>query len=212
MSLAGTVKPYKQHIIVCGGGDAGNWPSHIESSHELIRILGNLISEESKLTLCDRPNSSADKTDIIVFPNSKLYQVSMHQLQAFAEYLSKCLQSSKVSVEEQFPSMELPFEKIILVCIHNNRDKRCGRAGPQIVEDMRRRLLEEGVPETVVTVVGSSHIGGHAFAGTLIVYPSSDWYGYVTAKGTSIPSILDAIKNNTVYEKCHRGCANLPTW
>jgi hypothetical protein len=154
--------------------------------------------------------------DVIVYPDALLYQVTAQHLSEFAIFLSRGNERSDKKQTEAgslpFLSKPVPFAMLILVCIHGSRDKRCGRAGPQVITVMRKRLQEEGVPPETVSVHGSSHIGRHAFAGTLVVYPSSDWYGYVTAKGTSVPSILEVVLTNQVYEKCHRGCANLPSW
>ena len=215
VALYGSVKPYKRHAIICGGGNADSWSSHVEDSHEIIRCIQGRISEEVKLTLCDRPNSTPDYTDVIVYPDAILYQVTVQHALELADFLSNNNDNSgvgKAAASPSFSSKPMPFAKLILVCIHGTRDKRCGRAGPQVVTEMRKRLQEEGVSPETVSVYGSSHIGGHAFAGTLVVYPSSDWYGFVTAKGSSVPSILDAVIANKVYEKCHRGCANLPSW
>ena len=215
-TLHGSVKPYKRHAIICGGGNAELWSSHIESTHEMIGFLQECVSKDVKLTLCDRPNSTPDLMDVIVYPDALLYQVTAQHLSEFAIFLSRGNERSDKKQTEAgslpFLSKPVPFAKLILVCIHGSRDKRCGRAGPQVITAMRKRLQEEGVPPETVSVHGSSHIGGHAFAGTLVVYPSSDWYGYVTAKGTSVPCILEAVLTNQVYEKCHRGCANLPSW
>jgi (2Fe-2S) ferredoxin len=36
-----------------------------------------------------------------------------------------------------------------------------------------------------VTVRRTSHVGGHAFAGNVLIYPSGDWYGFVTPADVS---------------------------
>jgi len=209
--LYGSVKSYERHALICTNNATSTWPSHVESGSDFVGLLNQHIVSEVKLTLCEKPNSSTEYTDVIVFPDAKVYHVTNDNIPAFGMFLSS--QPSPESIVNcPIPHDPLPFEKLVLVCTHGSRDKRCGRAGPQIITEMKRRLHELNVLESQVTVLGSSHIGGHVYAGTLIVYPSSDWYGYVTAKGVSIPSILLAMEKNTVYEKCHRGCANLPTW
>lgn len=55
------------------------------------------------------------------------------------------------------------WRKLILVCVHNSRDKRCGRAGPQVIDELNEQLLSRSIVD--ITVAGSSHIGGHKFAG-----------------------------------------------
>jgi (2Fe-2S) ferredoxin len=40
-----------------------------------------------------------------------------------------------------------------------------------------------------VTVRRTSHVGGHAFAGNVLIYPGGDWYGYVTPE--DIPRLVE---------------------
>lgn len=85
-------------------------------------------------------------------------------------------------------------EVVVLVCGHGGRDQRCGVYGPLLREEFERRLPEKGVEVlrgpvevegedglAVVEGEGSgreyaarvgliSHIGGHKFAGNVIVY------------------------------------------
>ncbi|KAK4152950.1 hypothetical protein C8A00DRAFT_44082 [Chaetomidium leptoderma] len=82
-------------------------------------------------------------------------------------------------------------EVVVLVCGHGGRDQRCGVFGPLLRGEFERRLPERGVEvlkgavevesfETAAPVgVGSeyaarvgliSHIGGHKFAGNVILY------------------------------------------
>ncbi|KAF4730303.1 hypothetical protein FOZ63_021722 [Perkinsus olseni] len=67
----------------------------------------------------------------------------------------------------------------IFVCAHNSRDKRCGRCGPELASCI------ESLGDARTHVRKCSHIGGHKFAGNLIIYDmqvadTGDWYGYVT--------------------------------
>jgi len=115
----------------------------------------------------------------------------------------------------------VPWTKLILVCTHANRDKRCGRAGPQVVQALQKEITECLAVEAgadslgAYRVVGSSHIGGHKFAGTLLVYPEGDWFGRVSK--SSAKALLQHIRNRAagpaaateadtvVRTKCFRG-------
>jgi hypothetical protein len=66
---------------------------------------------------------------------------------------------------------------VFLVCCHSSRDARCGYLGP---------LLAEKLGEMGEQVYISSHIGGHQYAGNVIVYgtkqPSAGtWFGGLSA-------------------------------
>ena len=95
----------------------------------------------------------------------------------------------------------------VLICAHKQRDKRCGVTGPILARQIEqecseRREAEEreaaiseqqrirdGLPQLTSAPVSSlrlvrtmfiSHIGGHKYAGNVIVYPAGVWYGRVT--------------------------------
>jgi hypothetical protein len=81
-----------------------------------------------------------------------------------------------------------------LICAHGARDVRCANCGPSLMSWAREWAAAahahyESSPtynksETIRHCVwGVSHIGGHEFAGNLILYPTGDWYGYVKERG-----------------------------
>jgi hypothetical protein len=49
-------------------------------------------------------------------------------------------------------------------------------------------LAERNLSETV-TVWQTSHVGGHKFAGNILIYPGGDWYGYVTP--ADVPRLIE---------------------
>ena len=88
---------------------------------------------------------------------------------------------------------------VILVCTHNSRDQRCGVMGQQLVQDFVRytrasnyedQLAKDqrshsghdedtkpgGARTPIKTIVaGVSHVGGHKWAGNVIIYLPPDW-------------------------------------
>ncbi|KAM2708128.1 hypothetical protein EV2_045966 [Malus domestica] len=79
--------------------------------------------------------------------------------------------------------------------IKYSRDKRCGVCGPILIDKFKEEAELRGLTNQVF-VTACSHIGGHKYAGNLIVYsPGSDgsitghWYGYVTPE--DVPELLD---------------------
>jgi len=69
----------------------------------------------------------------------------------------------------------------ILICSHNSRDSRCGILGPLLHEEFTRYIAEQGAkispntgafaPQADHVNVGMiSHMGGHKWAGNVIVY------------------------------------------
>lgn len=88
---------------------------------------------------------------------------------------------------QHLPPAEPITKPSILICGHGGRDQRCGILGPILQTAFQSTLEREGISADVGLI---SHIGGHKYAGNVIIYvpPSfSDnalrgsgiWYGRV---------------------------------
>ncbi|XP_048433798.1 altered inheritance of mitochondria protein 32-like [Pyrus x bretschneideri] len=84
---------------------------------------------------------------------------------------------------------------VVFACAHGSRDNRCGVCGPVLIDKFKEEAELRGLTNQVF-VTACSHIGGHKYAGNLIIYsPGSDgsitghWYGYVTSD--DVPELLD---------------------
>lgn len=71
------------------------------------------------------------------------------------------------------------------VCAHKKKDERCGYCGPRLVQAIEDLALNK------YQVLPTSHVGGHKYAGNLIVFDGpgttvdGNWYGYVTPDNVS---------------------------
>ncbi|KAL1306350.1 hypothetical protein AAFC00_005065 [Neodothiora populina] len=101
------------------------------------------------------------------------------------------------ALQSAFPSARPVSELLVLICGHGGRDSRCGILGPLLVREFEQKLSEAGVsvlksapslsasphPPAAAAAAGKtgdrklearvgtiSHIGGHKFAGNIIVY------------------------------------------
>ncbi|KAK6334978.1 hypothetical protein TWF718_010419 [Orbilia javanica] len=64
---------------------------------------------------------------------------------------------------------------VILTCSHGNRDKRCGILGPAITKAFEETLAKDTPNDRIDCIVGDiSHIGGHKFAGNVIIHLPGD--------------------------------------
>ena len=177
-TLAGTVKLYHRHILVCTGQT--EWSERIESGGgflqtlaEAIQAQANEMSVKVKLTACDTP-SRGEGNDVLVFPER------IHYLGLTVNQIPYLLEDYLVEdrICRRIPSCRLEGHQV-LICVHGSRDPRCGRCGPLLAEQFRKELAVRGL-NPKVSVRGTSHVGGHRFAGNVIVYPGGDWYGHVT--------------------------------
>ena len=218
--LANTVKPVDRHVIVCGLGDPQHWPKRIEDMESsLLGRLSTMIadfsvgtSSKTKVTGCSLPNTMPGKTDVLLFPEAKVYRIDDMNLLSFAALVTDPAPRTPQGKESQtrwpksmFNDIDVPFKHLVLVCAHASRDKRCGRSGPAVISRAQEILAASNCTDICVT--SSTHIGGHEFAGTLLVYPRGDCYGHISDKGTVLQEVLSAVQVGCRVEKCFRGNA-----
>uniref|UniRef100_A0A7S3H655 Uncharacterized protein n=1 Tax=Spumella elongata TaxID=89044 RepID=A0A7S3H655_9STRA len=176
----------------------------------------------------------ANFAKILVYPDNLAFDLFPEQVSSFADLVMQPLPLRDLPNLENFTHNAPWFgsKKLLLVCVHNARDKRCGTKGPELIANLEACLKEPEImysddssatltnsnsdmafvssPTKKVTdfaiVRGSSHIGGHVYAGTMIVYPEGRWYGRVSKQ--NVPALLKSLGENKVYNECLRGCTS----
>lgn len=145
-------------------------------------------------------------------------RISKHRLSRLSEVLSKPepVQGTNVS------SMAKPVLTIsdcdkptILICSHQSRDSRCGALGPLLASQFRRVIknsTDEALPlgprkhftPDKVNVGMISHVGGHIFAGNVIMYVPKTWQsplaGYGIWYGRVEPKHVEGLVKETLSE------------
>ena len=191
--LAGTVKLYGRHIFVCSG--VAEWPERVEAGGGFSQALAEGVAPsleqmalKVKLTVCDepsigRPGNKGAGRDLLVFPDAiRYFGVRESEIPSIVqEHLVGGRICSRV------PSEALSGWHVF-VCVHGARDERCGLCGPPLVERFQIELESRGLLEKVA-VRRSSHVGGHRYAGNVLIYPGGDWYGFVSPK--DVPKIVE---------------------
>jgi leucyl-tRNA synthetase len=71
------------------------------------------------------------------------------------------------SAAEQIPPAEPIDRLMVLICGHGERDSRCGILGPLLRSGFQEEFKRRGIDADVGLI---SHIGGHKFAGNVIMY------------------------------------------
>ncbi|KAF8932790.1 hypothetical protein BGZ58_006795 [Dissophora ornata] len=99
---------------------------------------------------------------------------------------------------------------VVMICSHKKRDKRCGVTAPILQKEFMRILRSKdlyGDCEGDVEIWLVSHIGGHKFAGNVIVHKSEGmaiWYGRV--EPCHAQAIVEAtIERGEVIKELFRG-------
>ncbi len=149
---------------------------------------------------CTRRNTFQEKTDVILYPDNVIYHLESAQINKFVEQV---LNNQPSSPNPELSNSPTSWNKLILICVHGNRDRRCGVQGLETFNELSVLTGSSSTSKRPVQVYGSTHLGGHEFAGTCVVYPESHWYGYLSKVETE--PFLRAIEKGDVVQDLYRG-------
>lgn len=210
-NLAGTVGPYDRHVFLCfKNPDA--WLPHVEED-DLPKLVSTAlktrkddITVKTKVTICEGGEGTEfENGDVLIFPDMIKYKdLKASDVDGFVDDVLVSGKPWASGVQEVLTGSH------VFVCAHGSRDKRCGVCGPVLIEKLKDGIESRGLKDKVF-VSACSHVGGHKYAGNLIIYsPNSEgktmghWYGYVTPE--DVPEILDQhIEKGIVIERIWRG-------
>ncbi|CAM6124568.1 unnamed protein product [Calypogeia fissa] len=217
VSLVGTVQYFERHLfLACKGPES--WPSMVEAASDHFdrlphRLAGALKSRKndmplkSRMTVCEE-SAGAAAGDVLMFPDMVRYKGLTDT--DVDEFVEDVLVGGK-EWKKTGSGPECLSGSFIFVCSHGSRDKRCGSCGPVLIETLNEEIRVRGL-EGQIFVGGCSHVGGHKYAGNVIVFSSSGtgapvsghWYGYVSP--ADVPLILDQhIGRGEIIERLWRG-------
>uniref|UniRef100_A0ACD5YKN1 Uncharacterized protein n=1 Tax=Avena sativa TaxID=4498 RepID=A0ACD5YKN1_AVESA len=212
--LAGTVGFHERHVFLCYKGPE-EWPSHVEAteSDRLPRLLAAAIKarksnlkKSTKLTICEGEDGTESSLgDVLIFPDMIRYRGLTHfDVDNFVEEVL-------VKDVEWLPgSAEAIRGSYVFVCAHGSRDKRCGVCGPALITRFKEEIEGQGL-DGQVAVSACSHVGGHKYAGNVIIFSSDakgevtgHWYGYVAPD--DVPVLLQKhIAQGEIVDHLWRG-------
>ncbi|KAL9263627.1 Altered inheritance of mitochondria protein 32-like protein [Drosera capensis] len=190
-SLAFTVDPpLDRHMFLCYKSVA-DWPPKVEDSETdllpkkfsgAIRGRKNDIKVKTRLTICEADEKvGLLDGDVLIFPELIKYRgLKDEDVDSFVD---EVLVNGKPWASGVGEALTAGF---VFVCAHASRDKRCGVCGPILIDKFNEEIQSAGLHNQVI-VSACSHIGGHKYAGNVIIFATDsegkvvgDWYGYVT--------------------------------
>jgi leucyl-tRNA synthetase len=141
---------------------------------------------------------------------------TLHPMHASLSPAQKALLTRDESAASKLPPPEPITRVTVLICGHGGRDERCGIMGPLLRTAFRGEFERKGVDADVGLI---SHIGGHKFAGNVIIYVPPGlalegsanalagcgvWYGRVGPE--HVEGVVDeTVVNGRVIEELFRG-------
>ena len=236
LPLANTIAPYNNHFLISTGQT--NWPSRIDKSEstwsqfaaELKDALGPKGEgfDARKATLINTSSfgekATADEGELLLFPAFRHYRN--------LDFPSSSILPAVLQAMKGPDANGLPYTPItnptVLICSHYSRDSRCGVLGPLLQQEFATQLTGLGVTSATTTFVAQaragqapvvnlgcvSHVGGHRWAGNVIIYTPKEtsnqlagtgvWYGRVEPKHVQ-GIIRDTLLRGSVIGELFRG-------
>ena len=188
----GDLKKFAAHVVVCTDTPATEWASKLGGSsapEDLVRRLSKALPRAAKVSLVNL--SGFRSCDVLVFLPGARVQVKRSAAVTDAVGIAEAVASGS-GLEE------LPAESVfVLVCAHAKRDDRCGLTGP-VLADLAQQHLAKNKSAHVGKI---SHVGGHAYAGNVLMYDSAglDWFGYVNPD--KLASVLDRVWDDSTLQR-----------
>lgn len=212
--VVGTVQHHDRHVFLCYKNPR-NWPPRIEAAEfdRLPRLLSASLAarkgdlnKETRLTICEgRDGTETSNGDVLIFPDMIRYRRLTHfDVDTFVEEVL-------IKGGEWLPGYPEKLKGCyIFICCHGSRDRRCGVCGPPLVTRFKEEVELHGL-QGKVSISPCSHVGGHKYAGNVIIFRPSvngevtgHWYGYVTPD--DVPSLLEQhIMKGEIVEWLWRG-------
>ncbi|CAO3620059.1 unnamed protein product [Mucor hiemalis] len=221
-----------RHITPCIGLDALEWTrSKVEAIPGITQTIMNTQSDWIKShrhlttpqddrlvlsTVSERPPIVKDKPDIMLFPEFKIIpSVDASHIEpnsTLYSILDQIWKNNNAPLKQLNELQDIQADTVVLVCTHARRDLRCGKLGPLIVDEFNRIIREKGLTEKV-EVWGTSHFGGHKFAGNLIIHQRGlGGHMYGNVRQCHVPDIFDRhILHGKVIKEIWRGQVTPPT-
>lgn len=192
--LVGSFEPLTSHLFLSTDLVAPQWSSkadNVVGYSDLSKRVSQLDDASKwKVTVFHRPGP--DSVNVLFKYDALLRAVVITQYSCVAAGVLPWEAKGVVACDRT-------DEIFIFVCSHRVRDERCGYCGPVIVDVLRAAVATKFGPDANIYVSPCSHVGGHTYAGNVLVYSK---HGGVCF-GCFCPSDVDALVE-ALADKMHQ--------
>mmetsp|Transcript_54264 Transcript_54264/g.150965 ORF Transcript_54264/g.150965 Transcript_54264/m.150965 type:complete len:268 (-) Transcript_54264:210-1013(-) len=198
-ALAGTCKDKVDRFVALISGKADDWPADLKDlpGDSLMKQLQGALKKAglgllTKVVLAEAADGDAEG-DVLVFPGALRINVLRDGRVAAEPLIEAMRRGDRASCGADVEDCHA------FVCAHANRDARCGYCGPRLVDAIKTSA-------SGVHVRKCSHVGGHAYAGNVLVFKGGqgDFYGYVTPQ-----RVGETLSGAARFGRCWRGALGL---
>eukprot|EP01135_Chromosphaera_perkinsii_P010800 Nk52_evm1s2235 gene=Nk52_evmTU1s2235 len=236
--LQGTVKTHSRLVVVDTGEEEG-WGRVIGDTNAFIGALLREFKkgkEKGRAGVRVVACAGGRKTeggggggyDVMVFPDQVRYPgVDVPQVKGLVQAITS--DSRGTGIKGNGLLKEDLILPQVFVCCHSSRDARCGVHGHRLYQHLINGDAEKGgregeggtdpatksrdlaeLREAGYEIRKISHIGGHKYAGNVLVFPQNRWYGGVTVD--NLPEVVRDMllcreeREKAPRSKHYRGC------
>ncbi|KAI9099523.1 Sucrase/ferredoxin-like-domain-containing protein [Phlyctochytrium arcticum] len=195
--------PYRKHILLGTSQPPASWAPKLEKTDTFMKQLSPFLDDSdagykvSASTDATTNGESGTRTIRILPGNTQLVVPENDGKTA-----AKAIQQHPTDAGNS----RNKTRHQILVCVHGQRDCRCGEQGVRLFDSLKKEIENRGLSQDI-EVSGVSHIGGHKYAGNAIVYPRGDWYGLLDSPDAK--SLISAVLEDRVWWDRWRGRMDL---
>lgn len=225
--LVKSFTPHQRHLFVYSGMKSTEWNPMQEKEGVALLLQQEIKKQVERTTkikvgLVEWPSVSQreherleaveeDSFDVLLLPDGILYRRLRPDM--ISDFVTA--QFVDNTVFDRIESERTNGVHHVFVCSHRERDARCGLMGPRIYKSMVTKTRDIGLP---VQVHRTSHVGGHKYAGNVIIFRydqasgtyTGDWYGYVNDT-TDVDKLIEQhIVGGNIVTELWRGRCALP--
>ncbi|KAH9832784.1 Altered inheritance of mitochondria protein 32 [Teratosphaeria destructans] len=166
------------------------------------------------------PSIPTDEAGVEAFIKAYLLPSQLHQSHDTLSREQKNILLRQPELQAQFAGARPVNEVLVLICGHGNRDERCGILGPLLEAEFEDKLRRQNIsivsdalaigPDRATSSLSArigliSHIGGHKWAGNVIVYVPPGWHNHPLAGkgiwyGRVEPQHVEGIVGKTILD------------
>ncbi|ORY85541.1 Sucrase/ferredoxin-like-domain-containing protein [Protomyces lactucae-debilis] len=204
------IAKHERHLLVDTSHHAGahDWPPYlpIDTTTSVAAAITSLLAKEERFLhkttgrkiLCNQITQTlhvpqptvAERTKVLVMPDGIQLSIQPNEASSLLDAVLATTSASKdllSLLKSKLPASavtQIPHEALVMLCAHKQRDARCGLAAPVLQAHARHHLANRDIAYYYL-----DHMGGHKFAGNLVVYQQngtpcahtwhSVWYGRV---------------------------------
>lgn len=186
--LTNSMNMDKEHIFLCTSMPHTEWGKHTENVRGYKALNDNLKESCPKASLTVA-YSKGDEVILRFRANASTGDMEVTQ------YSGDFTNGAIPWTSKGILAANRSDEYFIFICSHRSRDERCGFCGSILVELFRQAITKQLSPEAAerVTVLPCSHVGGHIYAGNVILYSKHGGVAFGLFKPTDIEAVVASI-------------------